>query len=100
MQTLALKLLDTTDRVCNRRLKNPIAKMFWNKVGRKHGEDQIMASTDEELKKDLNELFTDFKEFFENKQMKNMVNEGNQMSGIKLEDLISNQKLQRVSKYF
>ena len=54
MQNLALKLLDTTDKVCNRRLKNPVARTFWNKIGKSHAVKNIMEVTD---KKDAdNEL--------------------------------------------
>ena len=55
MQNLALKLLDTTDKVCNRRLKNPVARTFWNKIGKSHAVKNIMESTDAELKVDMNQ---------------------------------------------
>ena len=100
MQNLALKLLDTTDKVCNRRLKNPLAKAFWNKIGKNHGVNTIKNSTDQELRNDMNELYKDFKEFFENKQMKDLLDEGNELSGMEIEKLIPTGEIKEVSKYF
>tara|TARA_R110000850_G_scaffold195643_1_gene322122 strand:- start:96 stop:422 length:327 start_codon:yes stop_codon:yes gene_type:complete len=101
IQNLALKLLDTTDKVCNRRLKNPVARTFWNKIGKSHAVKNIMESTDEELKVDMNELYNDFKDFFENKQMKDLLDEGNSLSQMDLKKLLpTNQKIKEVSKYF
>ena len=101
IQNLALKLLDTTDKVCNRRLKNPVARTFWNKIGKSHAVKNIMESTDEELKVDMNELYNDFKDFFENKQMKDLLDEGNNLSQMDLKKLLpTNHKIKEVSKYF
>ena len=75
MQNLALKLLDTTDKVCNRRLKNQIARTFWNKIAKSHAVKSIMESNDEELRIDMNDLYNDFKSFFEDKQMKDLIDE-------------------------
>ena len=101
MQNLALKLLDTTDKVCNRRLKNPVARTFWNKIGKSHAVKNIMESTDEELKVDMNELYNDFKEFFEDKQTKDMIDEGDKLSKMDLKKLLpTNKKIKTVSEYF
>ena len=101
MQNLALKLLDTTDKVCNRRLKNPVAKAFWNKIGKSHGVKNIMESSDAELKQDMNDLYMDFKEFFENKQMKDLLTEGNELSNMDLAKMLpTNEKIKTVSEYF
>lgn len=100
MQNLALKLLDTTDKICNKRLKNPLARAFWNKIGKSHGVNTIMNSSDIELKSDMNELYVDFKEFFENKQMKDLLVEGNLNSNMDLANITGNKELKAVSKYF
>ena len=101
IQNLALKLLDTTDKVCNRRLKNPIARTFWNKIGKSHAVKNIMESTDAELKVDMNDLYNDFKQFFEDKQMKDLIDEGDSLSKMDLAKLLpTNKEIKKVSEYF
>lgn len=101
MQNLALKLLDTTDKVCNRRLKNQIARTFWNKIAKSHAVKSIMESNDEELRIDMNDLYNDFKSFFEDKQMKDLIDEGDKLSQMNLKKLLpTNEKIKEVSKYF
>jgi hypothetical protein len=99
LQILALSLLDTCDSICKRKLKNPIARGFWNKIGKKFCTDSILESPENELKQDLNDIYVKFKGHFEDKQLKDMVDEANNLSGIKL-DSLNNKEFKRVSKYF
>ena len=48
----------------------------------------------------MNELYVDFKEFFENKQMKDLLVEGNLNSNMDLANITGNKELKAVSKYF
>ena len=101
LQSLAFKLFDRTDNIINRKIQNPIARAFWNKIGKPYGQKSIWNSTEQELTVDLNGAYDDFKEFFENKQMKIMLDEGNRLSDMKLEKLLeTNTKFREVSKYF
>ena len=101
LQNLAFKLFDRTDNIINRKIQNPIARAFWNKIGKPYGVRSIQNSSEQELIADLNGAYSDFKEFFENKQMKDMLNEGNKLSGMRVEKLlVDTGKFKEVSKYF
>ena len=100
LQDLAFQLLETTDGMIRRRLTNRIALTFWDKVGKNYGKNSILNSTEKELEFDMNSIYKDFKPFFENKQMKDLLDEGNKMSNIDLTKLTENKQLQKVSKYF
>jgi hypothetical protein len=99
LQVLALSLLETCDSICQRKLKNPIARGFWNRIGKKFCADSIMESPENELKQDLNDIYIKFKGHFEDKQLKDMIDEANLLSDIKV-DVINNKEFKRVSKYF
>lgn len=99
LQILALSLLETCDSICKRKLKNAIARGFWNRIGKKFCVDSIMDSPEIELKQDLNDIYIKFKGHFEDKQLKDMIDEANLLSDIKI-DVLKNKEFTRVSKYF
>ena len=100
MQILALSLLESLDNIIQKKLTNPITKGFWNRIGKPFGVRNISATNDEDLKADLNDIYIKFKAHFENKQLKEMLDEGNKLSGMDLSKLIDNKELKKVSKYF
>ena len=49
----------------------------------------------------MNDLYNDFKSFFEDKQMKDLIDEGDKLSQMNLKKLLpTNEKIKEVSKYF
>ena len=100
MQDLALNLWVRVDGICLRKLHNPIRRGFWNRIGKPFGINAVLNSSDEELRTDLNEIYSDFREFFENKQTKDMIDEGDRLSGMDLIARLPIGKLEQVSKYF
>ena len=99
LQVLALSLLETCDSICQRKLKNPIVRGFWNRIGKKFCTESIIESPESELKQDLNDIYIKFKGHFEDKQLKDMIDEANSLSDIKV-DVLNNDEFKRVSKYF
>ena len=49
---------------------------------------------------DLNDCYEKFKKHFENKQFKEMMEEGDKLSGMKIAELIPVGAVKEVSKYF
>ncbi len=100
MQILALSLLESLDSIMQKKLQNAITRGFWNKIGKPFGVKSISETRDDELKTDLNDIYIKFKAHFENKQLKDLLEEGNKLSGIDLAKLTNSKELKKVSKYF
>ena len=99
MQVLALSLLTTCDTIIHKKLNNIVAKGFWNKIGKPFITRSILETPDGELQGDLNEMFKRLKPHFEKKGLKDMIDEANELSDIKL-DVLNNKTFNEASKYF
>jgi hypothetical protein len=99
MQILALSLLTTCDKIIHKKLNNIVAKGFWNKMGKPFITKSILETPDNELTDDLNEMFKRLKPHFDKKGLKDMIDEANELSDIKL-DVLNNKTFNEASKYF
>ena len=76
-----------------------MAKGFWNKMGKPFVTKSILETPDSELQEDLNEMYKRLKPHFDKKDLKNMIDEANELSDIKL-DVLNNKTFNEASKYF
>jgi hypothetical protein len=99
MQVLALSLLSTCDKIIQKKLFNIVAKGFWNRVGKPFVTKSILETPDKELQEDLNQMYKRLKPHFDKKELKNLIDEANELSDIKL-DVLNNKTFNEASKYF
>jgi hypothetical protein len=99
MQILALSLLDTCDKIIQKKLFNIMARGFWNRMGKPFVTKSIMDTSDSELQVDLNKMYKRLKPHFDKKELKDMIDEANALSGIKL-DVLNNKEFKEASRYF
>lgn len=99
MQVLALELVNVCDSIIKKKLKNSIAIGFWNKIGKPFITNQIVSMEDKDIQQDLNDFYNKLKPHFEKKVLKEMIDEANSLSGIKLSKL-KNPKFEEAGEYF
>lgn len=82
--------------IVERKVDNPIYKKVIISMGYPYAKKQIMVTSDKELIKDLNMIYTRLKPYFEKKQFKDSVDEANRLSDIKVPDFVTN----KIGEYF
>jgi predicted solute-binding protein len=99
LQELTLGIINIIDKIARQKIKWRVAIMFWEKMGKPFVQRAVLSMTEEELKTDLNLIYKRLKPHFEKKQLKDMLDEADRLSGIKLKKL-NNSQFNEASKYF
>ena len=99
MQNLALELVNVCDLIIKKKLKNSIAIGFWNRIGKPFMVNQILSMNDGDIREDLNNMYKKLRPHFEKKILKEMIDEANSLSGIKLSKL-KNSEFDKAGEYF
>ncbi len=96
MQKLTLEILNDCMGIVERKINNPVYKKVIISMGYPYAKKEILRTSDEELKKDMNLVYNRLKKHFEKKQLKDEIDYSNSISGIKVPEFISKQ----VGEYF
>ena len=97
IKDIAKSMLELTDNIVRRKVKNSIILSLYDRFVLPFFHKQIQNSPDEEIKKSLQMAYDNLKPLFEKKQMKDMIDEGNKLSGFKIQDY---GLLEKEGKYF
>ena len=96
---ITLDIINIIDKIAKQKIKWKVAVLFWEKMGRPFVQKAILSMTDQELKTDLNLIYKRLSPHFEKKQLKDMIDEADKLSDIKLKKL-NNSQFNEASKYF
>ena len=96
MQKLTLDILNDCMAIVEKRVTNPIYKQVIVKMGYPYARKEILKTSDEELKKDMNLVYNRLKKHFSKKQLKDEIDFSNSISDIKVPEFITKQ----VGDYF
>ena len=97
IKDIAKSMLELTDNIVRRKVTNSIIIAMYDRLVLPFFRKQIQNSPDEEIKKSLQMAYDNLKPLFEKKQMKDMIDEGDKLSGYKIAD---KGLLREQSKYF
>ena len=97
IQNIAYSMLELTDSIVRRKVKNSIVIAMYDRMVLPFFRRQIQSTPDVEIKKSLQLAYDNLKPLFEKKQMKDMIDEANKLSGFNLAD---KGLLKEESKYF
>ena len=97
IQNIAYSMLELTDSIVRRKVKNSIVIAMYDRMVLPFFRKQIQSTPDVEIKKSLQLAYDNLKPLFEKKQMKDMIDEADKLSGFKLAD---KGLLKEYSKYF
>ena len=86
IQNIAYSMLELTDNIVRRKVKNSIVIAMYDRMVLPFFRRQIQSTPDVEIKKSLQLAYDNLRPLFEKKQMKEMIDEGNRLSGFKLQD--------------
>ena len=97
IQNIAYSMLELTDNLVRSKVKNSIVIAMYDRLDLPFFRKQIQNTPDSEIKKSLQLAYDNLSPLFEKKQMKQMIDEADKLSGFKLADkgLLNEQ-----SKYF
>jgi len=96
MQKLTLEILNDCMSIVEKRVSNPVYKKVIKTMGYPYAKKEILRTSDEALKKDMNLVYNRLKKHFNKKQLKDEIDFSNGISDIKVPDFISKQ----VGDYF
>ena len=96
MQKLTLDILNDCMAIVEKRVTNPVYKQVIVKMGYPYARKEILKTSDEELKKDMNLVYNRLKKHFSKKQLKDEIDFSNGISDIKVPKFLSEQ----VGDYF
>ena len=96
MQKLTLDILNDCMSIVEKRVTNPVYKQVIVKMGYPYAKKEILRTSDEELKKDMNLVYNRLKKHFSKKQLKDEIDDSNSISDIKVPEFITKQ----VGDYF
>ena len=96
MQKLTLEILNDCMGIVERKIKNPVYKKVIISMGYPYAKKEILKTSDEELKRDMNLVYNRLKKHFEKKQLKDEIDYSNGISDIKVPEFLSKQ----VGDYF
>ena len=90
-------MLELTDSIVKRKIKNSVVIALYDRLVLPFFHRQIQNTPDQEIKQSLQLAYDKLRPLFEKKQMKEMIDEADKLSGFKLADkgLLKDQ-----SKYF
>jgi len=86
IKNIALVILNMMDRIVRNKVQNSIVIGMYQKIIFPFFAHQIQQTPDAEIKNHLQFAYDQLKPYFEKKQMKDMLDEGNRLSGFKLQD--------------
>jgi len=97
IQNIAYSMLELTDGIVKRKIKNSVVIALYDRLVLPFFHRQIQNTHDQEIKQSLQLAYDKLRPLFEKKQMKEMIDEADKLSGFKLADkgLLKDQ-----SKYF
>ena len=97
IQNIAYSMLELTDSIVKRKIKNSVVIALYDRLVLPFFHRQIQSTPDQEIKQSLQLAYDKLRPLFEKKQMKEMIDEADKLSGFKLADkgLLKDQ-----SKYF
>jgi len=90
-------MLELTDSIVRRKVKNSVVIAMYDKLVLPFFRRQIQNTPDSEIKKSLQLAYDRLSPLFEKKQMKDMIDEANNLSGFKIQDY---GLLKKESEYF
>jgi len=96
MQKLTLEILNDCMGIVERKVSNPVYKKVIVSMGYPYARKEILKSSDEELKRDMNLVYNRLKKYFDKKQLKDEIDFSNSISDIQVPKFISKQ----VGEYF
>lgn len=96
MQKLTLEILNDCMGIVERKVNNPVYKKVIVSMGYPYARKEILKSSDEELKRDMNLVYNRLKTYFDKKQLKDEIDFSNSISDIKVPEFITKQ----VGDYF
>ena len=96
MQKLTLEILNDCMGIVERKVNNPVYKKVIVSMGYPYARKEILKSSDEELKRDMNLVYNRLKTYFDKKQLKDEIDFSNSISDIQVPKFISKQ----VGEYF
>ena len=97
IQNIAYSMLELTDSIVRRKVKNSIVIAMYDRMVLPFFRRQILNTPDSEIKKNLQLAYDNLRPLFEKKQMKDMIDEAEKLSG---NMLAKNGLLREQSKYF
>lgn len=97
IQNIAYSMLELTDSIVRRKVKNSVVIAMYDKLVLPFFRRQIQNTPDSEIKKSLQLAYDRLSPLFEKKQMKDMIDEANNLSGFKIQDY---GLLKKESEYF
>ena len=86
IQNIAYSMLELTDSIVKRKIKNSVVIALYDRLVLPFFHRQIQSTSDQEIKQSLQLAYDKLRPLFEKKQMKEMIDEGNKLSGFKLQD--------------
>ena len=97
IKEIAKSMLEMTDNIVRRKVKNSIMLSLYDRFVLPFFHRQIENTPDEDIRQSLQMAYDKLKPHFEKKQMKDMIDEGNKLSGFKIQDY---GLLEKEGKYF
>ena len=86
IKTIAHSILSMMDKIVQHKVQNSIVIGMYRKIILPFFSHQIERTPDAEIKVHLQFAYDQLKPYFEKKQMKDMIDEGNRLSGFNLQD--------------
>ena len=96
---LTFKILKVIDGIIKKKLKYSMAIYFWDRIGKPYMIKAIRMVSEKELRGDMNMIYLTLKPYFEKKQLKELLDEGNKLSEIDLSKL-ENKEFEDAARYF
>ena len=97
IKNIAHAIVNMMDRIVRNKVQNSIMLGMYERLILPFFNNQIENTSDEEIKVHLQYDYDQLKPYFEKKQFKDMIDEGNKLSGFKIQD---HGLLKSESKYF
>ena len=97
IKDIAKSMLKMTDGIVRLKVQNPIVLTMYNRLILPFFKKSIDNTPDKEIVKQLQYAYDELRPYFEKKQMKDMIDEANKLSGFNLAD---KGLLKEESKYF
>jgi len=85
IQNIAYSMLELTDSIVKRKIKNSVVIALYDRLVLPFFHRQIQSTPDSEIQQSLQLAYDKLKPLFEKKQMKEMIDEGNKLSGFNLQ---------------
>jgi hypothetical protein len=89
LQKLTLEILNDCMSIVEKRVSNPVYKKVIVSMGYPYAKKEILRTSDEELKKDMNLVYNRLKKHFKKKELKDEIDFSNKISDIKVPEFIS-----------